>query len=198
MEYVGGGYEGGGCLFCDSFAEGADRVRLVLWRGPLALVMLNKFPYSSGHVMIAPRSHTADPAALGPAEGQEIMRLVAVSTRVLDEAMAPHGYNVGMNLGRVAGAGVEHHLHMHVVPRWSGDTNFMPVLGDVRVLPEHLLATHAKLAPRFAQAAGSTSQGAPATSQGGVRGDAREVGGTDDRSPGLPRAERKPVAGDVR
>ncbi len=151
MEYVGVGDEQPGCLFCRTYEAGDDRARLVLWRGPIALVMLNKYPYASGHVMIAPRAHTADPAALGPEEAQEIMRLVGVSTRVLADAMAPQGYNVGMNLGRVAGAGVEHHLHMHVVPRWNGDTNFMPVLGDVKVLPEHLLATHAKLAPRFAE-----------------------------------------------
>lgn len=157
MEYVGGGYEPAGCLFCLAFGPGDDRERLVLWRGPTALVMLNRFPYASGHLMIAPRAHTADPAALSPADGQELMRLVGVSTRVLGEAMTPQGYNVGMNLGRVAGAGVEHHLHVHVVPRWSGDTNFMPVLGDVKVLPEHLLATHAKLAPRFAQAAAGES-----------------------------------------
>jgi ATP adenylyltransferase len=154
MEYVGGGRERGGCLFCDVFAPGDDAARLVLWRGPLALVMLNRYPYASGHLMIAPRQHTADPAALGPAEGRALMRLVGECTRLLGEAMAPHGYNVGMNLGRAAGAGVEHHLHLHVVPRWEGDTNFMPVLGDVRVLPEHLSATHAKLSPRFAAIGG--------------------------------------------
>ncbi|HEX7124580.1 MAG TPA: HIT domain-containing protein [Thermodesulfobacteriota bacterium] len=154
MEYVGGGNDESGCLFCRAYEPGDDRARLVLWRGPLALVMLNRYPYASGHVMIAPRAHTADPSALPPEAALEIMRLVAASTRVLADAMAPHGFNVGMNLGRAAGAGVEHHLHMHVVPRWIGDTNFMPVLGDVKVLPEHLLATQAKLAPRFAEALG--------------------------------------------
>jgi ATP adenylyltransferase len=149
MEYVGAAHDAPGCLFCDTYGPGDDAVRLVLWRGPLALVMLNRFPYASGHLMIAPRRHTADPAALDPAEGQEVMRLVGECTTRLARAMAPHGYNVGMNLGRVAGAGVEHHLHVHVVPRWNGDTNFMPVLGDVRVIPEHLAATRAKLAPLF-------------------------------------------------
>ena len=154
MEYVGGGDDAPGCLFCRTYEPGDDQARLVLWRGPLALIMLNRYPYASGHVMIAPREHTADLSALSPETAQELMRLVAVTTRVLGDAMAPQGYNVGMNLGRAAGAGVEHHLHVHVVPRWVGDTNFMPVLADVKVLPEHLLATRAKLAPRFAEALG--------------------------------------------
>ena len=150
MEYVGGGHERGGCLFCEAYAPGDDAARLVVWRGPLALVMLNRYPYATGHLMIAPARHTADPAELAPAEGEELMRLVGQCTRRLAAAMEPDGYNVGMNLGRVAGAGVEHHLHLHVVPRWNGDTNFMPVLADVRVMPQHLADTRAALAPRFA------------------------------------------------
>jgi len=150
MEYVGGAHDAGGCLFCEAQAAGDDRARLVLWRGPLAFVMLNRFPYAYGHLMVAPVSHVADPADLGPAEGRELMRLVGESTRRLRETMTPHGFNVGMNLGRVAGAGVEHHLHLHIVPRWNGDTNFMPLLTDVRVMPQHLADTFAALAPRFA------------------------------------------------
>lgn len=150
MSYVSGAHDSGDCLFCDTLASGDDAGRLVLWRGPLAFIMLNRFPYAYGHLMIAPVAHTADPAGLGPAEGRELMRLVGESTRRLSEALRPHGFNVGMNLGRVAGAGIEHHLHIHVVPRWNGDTNFMPVLADVRVMPEHLAATFAALAPRFA------------------------------------------------
>ncbi|HWP34399.1 MAG TPA: HIT domain-containing protein [Thermodesulfobacteriota bacterium] len=150
MEYVGGAHDAGGCLFCDALADADAAKRLVLWRGPLAFVMLNRYPYAHGHLMIAPVTHVADPAGLTPAEGQELMRLVGECTRRLTEAMAPHGFNVGMNLGRVAGAGVEGHLHLHVVPRWNGDTNFMPVLADVRVMPQHLADTYAALAPRFA------------------------------------------------
>jgi ATP adenylyltransferase len=150
MEYVGGSHDQPACLFCATFEPGDDVARLVLWRGPAALVMLNRFPYASGHLMIAPKRHTADPAALSPDEGKEMWRLTGACTRRLAAALAPHGFNVGMNLGRVAGAGVEHHLHVHVVPRWNGDTNFMPVLGDVRVIPEHLAATHAKLHASFA------------------------------------------------
>lgn len=150
MEYVGGAHDDSTCLFCSVLAPGDDAARLVLWRGPLALVMLNRYPYAHGHLMIAPTAHVADPAALGPAEGWELMRLIGVSTRRLTEAMGPHGFNIGINLGRAAGAGIEHHLHIHVVPRWNGDTNFMPMLADVRVMPQHLAATFAALAPRFA------------------------------------------------
>ncbi len=150
MEYVAGTHDDSTCLFCDAFEPGDDASRLILWRGPLALVMLNRYPYAYGHLMIAPAEHTADPADLGPAQGRELMRLIGASTRRLTEALGPHGFNIGINLGRVAGAGIEHHLHVHVVPRWNGDTNFMPVLADVRVMPQHLAATFAALAPRFA------------------------------------------------
>ncbi len=108
--------------------------------------MLNKFPYSSGHLMVAPYRHVSDFAELSDEEALEAHRLVGQGMAALAEAFAPQGYNVGWNLGRIAGAGIVDHVHVHVVPRWAGDTNFMPVLADVKVLPEHLAETRTKLA----------------------------------------------------
>jgi ATP adenylyltransferase len=109
-------------------------------------VLLNKFPYASGHLMVAPYRHIGDFAGLDDAEALEAHRLAGEGIAALDSVFSPQGYNLGWNLGRVAGAGILDHVHMHVVPRWSGDTNFMPVLADVKVLPEHLAETRAKLA----------------------------------------------------
>jgi ATP adenylyltransferase len=115
-------------------------------RGSRAFVLLNKFPYSSGHLMVAPHRHVGDFGALERGEALEIHRLADEGMRALFAVYEPDGFNLGRNLGRVAGAGVVDHVHLHVVPRWSGDTNFMPVLADVKVLPEHLTATRARLA----------------------------------------------------
>jgi ATP adenylyltransferase len=129
------------CIFCAKQEDGDDDRSLIVRRGERCFVLLNLYPYSNGHLMVAPYRHVAAPGALDAAERAELWELLAQSITALDEAMAPHGYNSGLNLGRVAGAGVEGHIHLHVVPRWNGDTNFMPVLADVKVMPEHLSRT---------------------------------------------------------
>jgi ATP adenylyltransferase len=134
------------CVFCVVPDREPDRV---LDRGSLAYVVLNKFPYNPGHVLIVPYRHTGDLEELTDDENAEMQRLLQRSIRALRKASAPHGYNVGMNLGSISGAGIPDHLHWHVVPRWSGDTNFMPVVGQTRVLPELLADTHAKLLEHF-------------------------------------------------
>ena len=144
LEYVGSADEQEGCVFCRA-AEGDDEERLVVHRGDSAIVLLNKFPYSSGHLMVAPTRHTGDFGDLTDEEVLEIHRLASRGLAALAETYAPQGYNVGWNLGRIAGAGVTDHVHLHVVPRWAGDTNFMPVLADVKVMAEHLEETRRKL-----------------------------------------------------
>ena len=148
MVYVGGAREERGCIFCPA-ADEDPRDRLRLGSTGHSLVMLNRFPYQSGHVMVAPRRHTADLAALPPAEHADLAETLRRAIAALDAALHPEGFNVGMNLGAAAGAGVVDHLHWHVVPRWSGDTNFMPVLADVKVIPQHLLETWDRLRPAF-------------------------------------------------
>lgn len=145
LEYVQSADEQEGCVFCRA-AEGDDEEQLVVRRGERAFVLLNKFPYASGHLLVAPYRHGAGFGDLDDAEALEVHRLGAQGMDVLASVYGPEGYNVGWNLGRVAGAGIPDHAHMHVVPRWAGDTSFMPVLADVRVLPEHLAASRRKLA----------------------------------------------------
>jgi ATP adenylyltransferase len=145
LEYIQQADEQEGCIFCRA-AAGDDQEGLVVGRGAHTFAMLNKFPYSSGHLMVAPYRHVSDFAELSDEEALEAHRLVGHGMAALAEAFAPQGYNVGWNLGRIAGAGIVDHVHVHVVPRWAGDTNFMPVLADVKVLPEHLAETRAKLA----------------------------------------------------
>jgi ATP adenylyltransferase len=149
MDYLTQSKKSEGCIFCQ---KGDDRELLVLRRTPLVQVMLNLYPYTSGHLMVAPNRHTADLGALTDAEMLDLLRNAAHCREVLIRTGAAEGFNIGMNLGRVAGAGVEDHLHMHVVPRWNGDNNFMSVVADVRVLPEALLATYDRLLPFFAPA----------------------------------------------
>ena len=140
------------CIFCTAVATGDEELDShVLHRGESAFVILNAYPYNTGHLMIAPNRHVAELDQLDEAERAALMELTSVATSFVREAMAPHGFNVGMNLGRVAGAGIPGHLHVHVVPRWGGDTNFMPVVGNTRVLPEMIADTDAKLRPLFAR-----------------------------------------------
>lgn len=139
-----------GCVFCLPEEAQEDAGRLVLHRGECAFVIMNKYPYTNGHLMVAPYRHTADPATLSEAEALEMHRLMVLSRQVLQETSAPHGFNIGMNLGQIAGAGVADHLHLHLVPRWSGDTNFMPVFADVRIIPQHLEETCQMLRRAFA------------------------------------------------
>lgn len=153
MTYINGedGQGRKGCIFCLDAATDEDEQRLILYRGERAFVIMNRYPYSNGHLMVAPYRHTADLAALDADEVHEIWRLTVLARDVLGRWGNPDGFNVGMNWGKVAGAGIEDHLHQHVVPRWNGDTNFMPVLADVRVIPQHLEETAALLREIFRQ-----------------------------------------------
>ncbi len=137
------------CVFCQAPAEGRDREMLIVHRGKTCFVILNKFPYTNGHLMVAPYDHLGSLQGLPDETMAEMMALTRRAMTALEEAYGPHGFNVGMNQGRAAGAGVEHHVHMHVVPRWGGDTNFMPVLGDTRVMPQTLEESLAMLEGRI-------------------------------------------------
>jgi ATP adenylyltransferase len=145
LEYIQSADEQDGCVFCLA-AAGDDEESLVVHRGKRAFVLLNKFPYASGHLMVAPLRHGVEFGDLDDEEALELHRLAREGIGALAQTFSPQGYNLGWNLGRIAGAGIVDHVHHHVVPRWAGDTNFMPVLADVKVLPEHLLETRRKLA----------------------------------------------------
>ena len=145
LEYIQSADEEEGCVFCRA-RDGADEESLVVHRGKRAFVVLNKYPYASGHLMVAPNRHEGEFGDLEDEEALEIHQLAASGLAALAETMRPQGFNLGWNLGRIAGAGVVDHVHMHVVPRWAGDTNFMPVLADVKVLPEALEQSRRKLA----------------------------------------------------
>jgi len=137
-----------GCIFCEALERG-DGEPLVVHRGARAFVILNKFPYNNGHLMIVPNRHVGRLAGLDAGELGELMTLTQAAERALTATYGPHGFNMGLNLGKPVGAGVLDHLHMHVVPRWDGDTNFMSVVGETRVLPEELPATAARLRAAF-------------------------------------------------
>lgn len=145
LEYIKQADEQLGCVFCEAVA-GEDEEKLVVHRGELAFVLLNRFPYASGHLMAAPYRHVGEFGELTDDEALEIHRLARSGIGALAQVYGPQGYNLGWNLGRIAGAGVVDHVHLHIVPRWAGDTNFMPVLADVKVLPEHLAETRRRLA----------------------------------------------------
>jgi ATP adenylyltransferase len=151
MEYIKNaqGKKEEGCILCDKPAAGDDAANLVLYRGRYNFVIMNAFPYNGGHLMIAPFAHTNQLSALEVAVRHEHLDIVSQSVDILKEAMKPAGFNIGLNLGRIAGAGVDQHLHTHIVPRWEGDTNFMPVMADIKVVNESLGATYAHLKPYF-------------------------------------------------
>jgi ATP adenylyltransferase len=152
MEYIQankGGDEDPGCVLC-RIRDGEESER-VLARSELGYVVLNKYPYNPGHVMVVPNRHLGDLEGFDDGESLELQRLLRRAVKALREEMEPHGFNIGLNIGRIAGAGLPDHLHWHVVPRWSGDTNFMPVVGQTRVMPELLAETAKRLAPRFAE-----------------------------------------------
>ena len=154
MAYILGGDETSDrCIFCHfpSLGSAHHEEHQILWADERAFVMMNKYPYNNGHVMVIPRAHVADPSLLTDEDHRALHELLRRSTAILREAMGAHGMNLGMNLGRVAGAGIDQHCHWHIVPRWNGDTNFMPVVGDVKVLSEHVAGTYARLAPHFAK-----------------------------------------------
>ncbi len=158
LEYIQNADDQPACVFCRG-AQASDEDGLVVYRGSRAVVLLNKFPYASGHLMVAPLRHTGALASLDDEEALEIHRLSVTALAVLDAEMSPQGFNLGWNLGRIAGAGVVDHVHLHVVPRWAGDTNFMPVLADVKVMPETLEATRAKLAEAWQRTSPAASVG---------------------------------------
>jgi ATP adenylyltransferase len=149
MGYVGGERKVTGCVFCIALASADDRVALVLHRTEHAFLILNAYPYAPGHLMAVLNRHVGDVGEATPAELGAAMALTQHAVAALQAEYRAEGFNVGLNLGRVAGAGIEDHLHVHVVPRWNGDTNFMPVLGETRVLPEALEATYDRLKGRF-------------------------------------------------
>jgi ATP adenylyltransferase len=138
-----------GCIFCKKPLEKRNKVNLILHQGRHAFVMMNKFPYNNGHVMVVPKRHCPDLEQLDDKELQDLLFLLRASARILREMLRPDGFNIGMNIGKVGGAGVDDHIHFHIVPRWIGDTNFMPVLGETRIIPEYLEKTYEKLHSAF-------------------------------------------------
>ncbi len=149
MEYIlseGGKEE---CIFCPGPDRGRDESRLILHVGSLSMVMMNRFPYINGHILVAPLRHISSLEKLTPEETLDLLSTVSRCTAILRKTMGPDGFNVGLNLGKVAGAGVDDHIHFHIVPRWGGDTNFMTVFGEVRVIPEHIEETYRRLRPFF-------------------------------------------------
>jgi ATP adenylyltransferase len=152
MELIAKGDAKEGCIFCDLPRESgpeADRKNLILGRTRNTFCILNKYPYNNGHLMVVPRQHTSDLSGLDEAQYQELNAMLRAALRVVQAAYVPQGANVGLNLGRVAGAGIADHIHWHVVPRWNGDTNFLPVLAEVKVVNEHLERTWEKLSEAF-------------------------------------------------
>ena len=138
-----------GCILCDKPKQTDDVANYILYRGGKNFVIMNSYPYNPGHLMVAPYRHVANLEKLNDEERHEHFNMVSQSVRLLKEIFNPTGFNIGMNIGRVAGAGIDDHIHTHIVPRWQGDTNFMPVIADVRVMPEALAETHEKLKGKF-------------------------------------------------
>lgn len=145
MEYIKNCNKEDGCIFCNRINKTDDKKNLILYRGKLSFIIMNKFPYNNGHLMIVPNRHVGDFLLLKDEEHLEIDELIKLSLKALKIAMEPQGFNVGMNLGRIAGAGIEDHLHYHIVPRWSGDTNFMPIIGETKVISESLEQSYDKI-----------------------------------------------------
>ncbi len=138
-----------GCVLCNLHKESKDAENLVLHRAEHCYVVFNRYPYNSGHLMVVPYEHTRDLETLGDPALLDVHRCIRESVKVLKKTMRPQGFNIGMNMGAAGGAGIEDHLHYHIVPRWTGDTNFMPVMGEVKVLPETLEDTYKRLRPEF-------------------------------------------------
>ena len=147
--YVSGKSDPNRCIFCDAAASSDDAANLVIHRAQFSFVILNRFPYTSGHLMIAPFAHVSRLQQADEATAAEIMRLSRFAEGVLEEVYRPDGLNLGMNLGEAAGAGIQQHIHMHLLPRWNGDANFMTSVGETRVLSEALETTYTKLKRAF-------------------------------------------------
>lgn len=145
MTYVGGETPRSGCVFCVKASENKDEENLILVRGKSCFALMNLYPYNSGHLMIAPYAHIPSIQQMSVDSLTEMMTLAQRLLDALQQALGPHGYNLGINQGEVAGAGIADHAHLHIVPRWSGDTNFMPVIADVKVMPEFLESTYQKI-----------------------------------------------------
>ena len=141
-----------GCIFCTAVKqEVADEESLLVYKGKLSFIVLNLYPYNNGHLMIVPNRHICKLSDLTPDENAEIMHLIQVSSQALEDVMKSHGFNVGANVGKAAGAGIDTHLHFHIVPRWNGDTNFMPALGHVKVISQDLLRTKIDLIDAYSK-----------------------------------------------
>ena len=147
MDYILGEKKRG-CFFCKKLKEKKDRKNLILHQGEYVFVVMNKYPYNNGHLMIVPKRHYLDLEQLDNKELQELFNLLRASINVLKACLHPHGFNIGINIGKVGGAG-EDHLHLHIVPRWAGDTNFMPVIGETKTVPEYLEKTYRRLHSAF-------------------------------------------------
>lgn len=150
-QYISSEKTSSGCFLCEAAGHPDDADRLVVARRQHHIVLLNRHPYTNGHLMIAPRQHLASPEQASTEACAELWPLVLEAKRVLEELYSPNGFNIGLNLGQAAGAGVPDHFHLHVVPRWGGDTNFMSVVGGVRLIPEDLDDLRVRLAPKFAK-----------------------------------------------
>lgn len=145
MEYINSADDQDGCIFCTALNSADDERYHVLVRRKNCFALMNKYPYNGGHLMVAPNEHIGELGSIAQDILGEMMTLTADCQKIIGEAMAPHGFNIGINVGRVAGAGIVDHLHIHIVPRWNGDTNFMPVLSDTKVIPQALSNTYALL-----------------------------------------------------
>jgi ATP adenylyltransferase len=149
IDYILGEEKESGCIFCTKPAADSDDENLIIHRAVGAFTMMNKYPYNNGHLLVVPYRHVPDICELGPEENSLLVQEVCRSLNVLRLVMRPDGFNIGINLGKTAGAGIEDHVHYHIVPRWDGDTNIMPVLADIKVIPEHLSITSLKLRDGF-------------------------------------------------
>lgn len=148
-KYITGETEPEECIFCSKAASNKDRENYLILRGKTSFAMLNLYPYNNGHILIAPYRHTGDPLSLTPEESLEIFDILKIYIKIINEKMRPEGFNMGMNIGRSAGAGIEDHIHMHLLPRWTGDTNFMPAFGGAKVISESLDSVYDKLKNEF-------------------------------------------------
>lgn len=149
MGYILSNKKENGCVFCNAYNSYDDEDKLVIYRDKYAFVIMNLYPYNTGHMMVVPNRHIDSLNFLKPEEELNIFNLVNKSIDVLNRAVSPEGFNVGMNLGRIAGAGIDDHIHIHIVPRWNGDTNFMPVVSDTKVISESISETYKKLKEYF-------------------------------------------------
>ena len=149
MEYISSGGKEKRCIFCPGQDRSHDEERLILRIERQSILLMNRFPYSNGHLLIAPLRHVSSMDGMSSEETLEIMTMISKAIAALKTVMDPEGFNIGLNIGKAAGAGVEDHIHFHIVPRWNGDTNFMTICGETRVIPEHIQTTYRKLLPFF-------------------------------------------------